>query len=133
MTLISNLIHAFTFGFALLSATACGTTTQFTPTNPSPRAMQSKSPDQVHVYTSSMPERPFTEVGIIQSRQSSELSLDEMPEIIQEMRKEAAKIGCDGVILNGTNNKTVGHHDRHGGSTNTLEGYWGTCIMYQEV
>lgn len=128
----SNLIGAFAFGFALLSATACGTTTQFTPTNPSPRAMQPKAPEQVHVYTSTMPEVPFTEVGIIQARQSSELSLDQMPEIIQKMRKDAAKIGCDGVILNGTNNKTVGHHDRHGGSTSTLEGYWGTCIVYQE-
>jgi hypothetical protein len=118
---------------AFIVLAACGTTTRFTPTNPSPRPMQERDPGSVHVYTTGHPEIPYIEVGVIQSRQSSELSSHEMPEIIQEMRKKAARIGCDGVIINGANNTVVGHQNVDGsGSTSTLEGYWGACIMYEQ-
>lgn len=125
-------MHRFLPALALVIATACGTTTRFSPTNPSPRPMQPRDPGSVHVYTTGHPDVPFTEVGVIQSRQSSRLSLHEMPEIIREMRKKAANIGCDGVIINGANNTVVGHENTDGsGSTGTLEGYWGACIMYE--
>ena len=109
---------------------ACGTTTHYTPTNAPPRQMRAKPANQVHVYTTGKPKVAYAEVGIIQSRQSSRMSLHDMPQIIAKMRKEAARRGCDGVIINGTNNKVVGHHDEYGGSTGTLEGYWGACIVY---
>ena len=115
---------------AAVAVSACGTTTHYKPTNPSPRPMHAKPANQVHVYTTGKPKIAYAEVGIIQSRQSSRLSLDDMPEIIQEMRKEAGKRGCDAVIINGANNTTVGHHDAYGGSTGTLEGFWGACIVY---
>jgi len=119
------------FAVLAVAASACGTTTHYTQTNPPPRQMRAKAASQVHVYTTGKPKVAYAEVGIIQSRQSSRLSFDDMPEIIAEMRKEAGKRGCDGVIINGTNNKTVGSHDPdHGGSTGTLEGFWGACIVY---
>lgn len=115
---------------SLAAVAACGTTTQFAPTNPSPRPMAPRHPDTVQVFTTGNPEVPYVEVGIIQSRQSSRLSLHEMPEMIRELRKEAAKIGCDGVILNGANNTTEGHVIDGDGSAGTLEGFWGACIMW---
>ncbi len=119
---------------ALLAVAACGTTTRFVATNPSPHPLATKQTLQVDVYTTAAPTTPYVEVGILQSRQSSELSLDEMPDIIQKMRAEAAKIGCDGVIINGLSDKTVGsgYGDAHGSSssTTTLEGFWGACIVY---
>ena len=126
------MVRTFPLIVAALSlvATACGTTTRFTPTNPAPTAMVPKAPEQVHIYTTGNPQVAYVEVGIIQSRQSSRMSTDDMPEIIQEMRKEAAKIGCDGVIINGEANATVGSQDEDGGSTGTLEGFWGACIVY---
>lgn len=123
-------ILVLAFVAVAIVAAACGTTTRFTPTNPSPRAMQPRHPQSVQMFTSSAPEAPFVEVGIIQARQSSELSFDDMPEIIQELRIRAAEIGCDGVIINGASDKVVGGGDHHGSSTTTLEGFWGACIMF---
>ena len=77
---------------ALLTV-ACGTTTQWVPTNPSPRPLQPRHPSTVEIWTTGVPNRPYTEVGIITARQSSELSVDDMPEIINELRAEAASIG----------------------------------------
>ena len=38
--------------------------------------------------------------------------------------------GRDGIIIKGTSDTTVGHQDKDGGSTGTLEGFWGACIVY---
>jgi hypothetical protein len=127
-------------GLLALSLAACGTTTRFTATNPSPHPLVPKPAAAVHVYTTGAPEVPYVEVGILQSRQSSSASLHEMPEIISSMRAEAGKIGCDGVIINGTADKhessTSVHSDRKSttvsSSESTLEGFWGACIVYLE-
>ena len=118
---------------ALLFA-ACGTTTQWVPTNPSPRPLGPRDPMTVEIWTTGVPNRAYTEVGIITARQSSELSTDDMPQIINELRAKAAEIGCDAVMLQGKDDKVVGgsstHHGTGGGSTTTLEGYWGACLVY---
>jgi hypothetical protein len=140
ITMIRSFSAAAIFGiFGLgLALAACGTTTQFVSTNPSPRQMHPRPVSSVAVFTASRPEIPYIEVGILQSRQSSGFSSDQMPEIIGAMRKEAAHIGCDGVIVNGAADTTESHETTtvsrhavtHSGSTQTLQGYWGTCIMY---
>ena len=116
----------------LVALTACGTTTRFTATNPSPHPLVAKPADQVHVYTTGAPQIAYVEVGIIQARQSSEYSMDDMPEIIREMRAEAGRIGCDGVIINGVSDKTetTSNFDGSNPNTHTLEGFWGACIVY---
>ncbi len=132
----------FSLLVAVLSLSACGTTTRFVPTNPSPRRMHSRPAQSVAVFTTSRPNVPYVEVGILQSRQSSGFSTDDMPDIIMAMRKQAAKIGCDAVIINGSSDKVEGNDTTtaqsgprgasvtHSSSTQTLEGFWGTCIMY---
>ncbi|MFO0748427.1 MAG: hypothetical protein U1F43_22595 [Myxococcota bacterium] len=126
------------FAAGVLSASvlsACGTQTQFVATNPSPRRLVPRDPSTVEVWTTGVPNVPYTEVGILTARQESELSVDDMPEIIREMRARAAAIGCDAVAINGSSDKVVGNtsSDGHGhvsGSTSTLEGYWGACLVY---
>lgn len=117
---------------ALLAA--CGTTTRFVATNPSPRPLTPRPAAEVHVYTTGAPALAYVEVGILQARQSSDFSTHEMPEIIAELRAEAGKIGCDGVIINGTadtaHGSTVVTRDGVSSSHSTLEGYWGACIVY---
>jgi len=117
--------------------TACGTTTQWVPTNPSPRPLTPRPPSTVEVWTTAVPNRPYTEVGLITARQSSDLSVDGMPEIINELRAEAARIGCDAVMLQGKDDKVVGGGSTFRGtgssSTSTLEGYWGACIVYLDT
>jgi len=120
----------------VLAAAACGTTTQFAPTNPSPRPLSPRLAESVLVFASGLPAQPFVEIGIIQARQSSELSMHEMPEIIAEMRQAAGAQGCDGLLLNGARDKTIssggGTDASVFASTTTLEGFWGTCIVFTE-
>lgn len=143
--------HAFLLASVLscLALTACGTTTKYVATNAPPRAMQPRPPVTVEVYSATHPDRPFTEVGILESQQSSEYSRHDMAEIIGSMRNKAAKIGCDGVIIVGPNDRIAGSDTyaatdktrTRGGSqeltyasttTHTLKGYRGVCIMYRD-
>lgn len=116
---------------------ACGTTTQWVPTNPSPRPMAPRPTSTVEVWTTGVPNRPYTEVGLISAQQSSEFSQHQMPQIIMELRKEAARIGCDAVMLQGKSDKVVGGGSTTLGtgssSTTTLEGFWGACLMYLDA
>ncbi|MEO7093053.1 MAG: hypothetical protein ABI175_07380, partial [Polyangiales bacterium] len=66
----------------MLVLTACGTTAQFAATNPSPRPLAPRPAETVTVFSTGLPDQPFVEVGIIQARQSSEFSVDELPEIL---------------------------------------------------
>ena len=113
----------------LLVAAACGTTTRFIATNPAPHPIASRPAASVAVFTTGHPDVPYVEVGIIQGRQSSTVSFDEMPGIIAAMRADAGKAGCDALIINGSSDKVVG--DRH--STDTLEGFWGACVVYMNA
>lgn len=119
---------------ALLVLSACGTTTRFAATNPAPHPLTARPPAAVEVFATGLPQRPFVEVGLIQGRQSSEFSGDEMPEIIAEMRSEAGKQGCDGLVINGASDsqQSSTYVSRHSmsSSSKTLEGFWGACIVY---
>ena len=129
-------------GFFSLLATllcllsGCGTTVRYVPTNTSPVPMPPVSTDRVTVFASGPPARPFVEVGMIQARQSSTVSVDEMPEIIAEMRKRAAAEGCHGLVITGANNTVAGGSGSATGevyghsSVNTKEGFAGVCIVF---
>jgi hypothetical protein len=112
-----------------LTLAACGTTITQTGINPAPHPMTARPIDSVEVFTSTAPTRPHIDVAILEAKQSSTFSVDRMPEIITELRKRAAEIGCDGLVINGPNNSVVG--DRYG--TSTLHGYNGTCIAYTDA
>jgi hypothetical protein len=119
---------------AMLVLSACGTTTRFAATNSAPHPLMARPSAAVEVFVTGLPQRQFVEVGIIQARQSSEFSNDEMPDIIAEMRTEAGKRGCDGLVINGASDTQqsstyVSHHEMSS-STKTLEGFWGACIVF---
>lgn len=127
---IPSLLPAGLLSIATLALLACGTTTKYTPTNPSPSQMVPKAADAVHVFTTAKPDRPFVEVGILQSRQASIISVHDMPDIIQHMRAEAGSIGCDAVLIHGVDNKTTTQVNHLGKAIETLEGFWGACLVY---
>jgi hypothetical protein len=112
----------------VLFAAACGATTRFVATNPAPHPMVARPAETVQVFTTGHPTRPYVEVGIIQGQQGRGLihNGDQMPEIITKMREDAARTGCDGLIINGNADRVVG--DRH--STGTVQGFWGACIVF---
>jgi hypothetical protein len=114
-------------------AAACGTSLTYHPTNRAPRAMTPRPFDTVEVYTVSLPQRPFVEVGILEAQQESELSLDAPPEVLVKLRQRAAAQGCDAIIMNGANDSVVGHGDRRHSHVTTLRGYRATCIMFSDA
>jgi hypothetical protein len=69
----------------------------------------------------------------VEAQQSSTLSHDDMPEVIENMREEAASRGCDGIILLSANDRVVGGEYDVTGWTQTLKGYRGACIVYQDA
>jgi len=128
---ISSSLLSAALPAALLALAACGTTTRFAPLNSSPHPLAPRPAATVQVLTTSLPAQPYVEIGIIQGTQQSELSLDEMPQIIATMRVEAGRRGCDALVLNGPNNTSPGigqitasDHPR------ALQGFWGTCVVF---
>lgn len=131
---MSSFVRTTTLVCLLLAAVACHTTTQFVPTNTAPRPMHARAPQTVQVISSGAPDRPFVEVGIIESQQSSRYSVDEMSDIIASMRSKAARIGCDALLIQGQNDTEAGTSRglfKGTTDTHTLKGYRGLCLMYE--
>lgn len=78
------------------------------------------------------PEKPYTEISLISSQQTSDFSTDSIPQIIQKMRMEAAQQGCDALIISGQNDITEGSTSGNYGSVTTLKGFHGSCIVYNQ-
>jgi hypothetical protein len=118
--------------FAAASLLGCGTRTSYARLNAPPGPMSPRAPESVEVFSATRPERPYVEVGIIEAQQASDFSSHDMPEIVAEMRARAAAEGCDAVLITSNNDAVVGSTDDAGsGSTTTLKGYRGACVMYK--
>ena len=115
-----------------LLLTGCGTTMMITKLNNSPRPLEQRTPESVDIFVTGKPEKPYIEISLITSQQASEFSIDDTPQIIQKMRLEAAKQGCDALIISGQNDATEGSTRGGTGSVTTLKGFHGACIVYKE-
>jgi uncharacterized lipoprotein YajG len=93
---------------------ACAPQTTFVKTNAAPRALAPRAVDAVLVFTTSMPERAYAEVGIVSSRVSTNPPQSRAT-LLEAIRAEAALQGCDGLII-------------AGGSAVMAEG---TCIVFK--
>ena len=119
--------------FSSLALAGCGTRVDYTPLRGPAGAMTPKSPSQVEVFLTQKPSRPYLEVGLLEARQESTLSLDGQSGIIEELREEAAEIGCDGLIVTGGADQVTGHVGEHGGYVTELKGYRAVCIVWAEA
>lgn len=113
---------------AVLGTIGCSTNVSFMPTNKAPRALQARAVDEVELFTTTKPERSHVEVGLIEVQQQS-LSVDDEKAVMNKLRAEAAKQGCDGLVITGTNDAV----QMIDGDGTTLKGYRGTCIVYKEM
>lgn len=113
--------------FVVVAVSGCGTKVQYSETNAPPRPMFPRSVTEVAVFSSGLPDRPYVEVGMLFARKR-EYSADEMPDILNALRKEAGKRGCDGIVVTGDNSVVVGGQY----STGTLEGIKAACIVWKE-
>jgi hypothetical protein len=122
---------------ATLFVAGCGVTVTTHPLNRPPKAMLPHPVSVVGVYTASKPRERYVEVAMIEVRQESVYSGSER-EVFREMRRKAAAMGCDGLILLGAADAIAG-----GGVWNpltgtqptvaTLHGYRGTCIVMDDA
>jgi hypothetical protein len=120
------------FAVLMLSLAGCGTRVDYMRTNSPPRELSARNPSEVEVFTSGRPERPFVEVGIIESQQQSMYSTDQPAKVFESLREEAARQGCDAIILLGSNDAFQAQTGQYGGSGKTLKGYRATCAVYKD-
>jgi hypothetical protein len=113
----------------------CGTRITYTEVASPPRPMSPKSADEVQVFSTAPPDRPYVEVGLIEAQQASEYSLDNESSVIAKLRAAAAERGCDAIMLTGQADSIVGSSSvsrgSGSGSVGTLEGYSATCLVWQ--
>jgi hypothetical protein len=118
-----------TFLTALLAggALACAAHSGWMPTNPPPRPLEAHSPDDVALFTATMPTRAFVEVGII----SAAPGMDSNDfEVLAQLRKEGGARGCDGLIVIGTNTNTTGSSNAYGITMREQTSFRAACIVY---
>ncbi len=60
--------------------------------------MNAKPVQEVAIYTTVVPDRPYVEVGIVSARAEGSV-LPSRAKLIETVREEAAARGCDGLIL----------------------------------
>jgi hypothetical protein len=101
--------------FAACVVHAVPADTTFTSTNRPTREMRARAFDSVEVYTSSVPPRPYHEVGIIRS------TAFQSADAVNGLHAKAAEVGCDGVIVTSTG---MNQYDR------TV--YNGACFLYPD-
>ena len=108
--------------------TACGgTTVQYVPTNPPPRALAPRTAAAVEVFTSRAPERPYSDVGYLEVEENDGYTRADSERLLGELREAAASRGCDGLVVSGEVERTP-HHGvfrRH-----PVRALRGTCIVF---
>jgi hypothetical protein len=123
-------VRCVMWGLAVaLSSAGCGTALEFVRTATPPYTLPSRAPGQVDLFTTSKPQRPFVEVGIVESQQE-QWSLDSPQVVLEKMREYAGQLGCDGLVVFAGNDATSVSGSASGTTSRTLKGYRGTCIVY---
>ena len=119
---------------ALLCSAACGTAINYIPTAPQPNGMHTRSPEHVKLFMTGKPDRAYTEIGLIESQQTSMLSEGGPELIISDMRAFAGQQGCDALVIFGGNDATVvSSSNSNYTSSHTLKGYRGSCLVYTQA
>jgi hypothetical protein len=113
----------------LLCGAACGTELNYIETARPPRNLFVRGPEQVEVFMTSKPTRPFVELGMIESQQES-LSLDDAQAVVAKMREFAGECGCDALVIFAGNDTTKTSGGKDFTSSRTLKGYRGACLVY---
>ena len=115
----------------LLLVAACGSSIRATEINTAPRPLQARTPEQVEVFTSGPPARPHIDVTFFEVQQDSEMSSDDTREFIIKLREEAARKGCDGLVIGGVTHEPAGTLLDNQTPT-SYKGMTATCIVYSD-
>jgi hypothetical protein len=124
-----------TYLVALVLAAGCGTSIQTTPLNPAPRAMPPRHPASVELFSSGAPQRAHIDVALLEAEESSSFSIHRTQEMLNKLREEGAKLGCDAVVIGGVSSREPGITDTESwlvDNPKNRKGVFATCIVYTE-
>jgi hypothetical protein len=119
----------FAFGALALSGAACGVAIEQTPLSAPPRPLTPKSPEQVEVFTSGRPTKPYRDIALMQMEEASVYASKSEAEILRRLRAMAAQRGCDGLVVLGQSGNV--QTSINGDYARTLRGLRATCIVYE--
>jgi len=119
-----------TFVAAIALLAGCGTTIRTTTINPAPHAMQPRPPASVQIYSSGPPQLPYVDVAYLEAEQTTSLSVHDTPEMLANLRKQAAAMGCDGVVLGGITHSADSVVSVAADVSSSRKGITATCIMF---
>jgi hypothetical protein len=101
LQLVEDLMSRLWFGFVVLAA-GCGTSVRYTSLQSPPHALASRPPSTVEVLEAE-PARAYATVGIIETQPDSAYAETRLtPALVDEMRREAARVGCDALVMQGS-------------------------------
>lgn len=116
------------FFVVALCNTACGSTTlNYIETRQPPGRLHQRSPERVEIFMTGKPDRPFVEIGLIESQQGG---ADGVKAVIAKMRRFAGERGCDALVIFAGNDATVTSGGKDFTVSETLRGYRGSCLVY---
>ena len=118
---------------AFLLAVGCGTSIHATTINPSPHPMTPRPPATVEMFTSGAPPRPHVDVAFLEAEESSGLSLDRTPQMLDKLRARGADMGCDAIVIGGMSSRDPGVGDAESWLVENpkgRKGIYATCIVY---
>jgi hypothetical protein len=104
------------------------TTVTYTPLNAPPHDPKARRPEEIQVFSSTPPERPHVDVGLI-SVQEGGGGYETPASLIWALRQSGAEKGCDALLLAAPSSTTrptgLTYFDR------SFQVYSATCIVYR--
>jgi hypothetical protein len=125
-TKLASLVLIWVCG--LLTTTGCGVSVGWMMTNPAPRALKPRPAEEVQLFTATVPTRSFVEHGLVTAG-VGQLGPGEFAQL-GALREEAAKHGCDGLVVTSENKLAVG--DGYGSAAERTSGFRAVCIVYND-
>jgi hypothetical protein len=108
-----------------------GPTLSFARTSTPPHELRPQPPEKVEIFMAAPPSRPYVELGMLESSVMFDGdNADSMPELINDMREYAGRLGCDALVILGKNDGVTTGFGKHGGASAKYKGYRGSCLVY---
>lgn len=63
--------------------------------------MHARPPASVEIFSSGPPARAHVDIAYLEAKRATSVSFDAMQELFAQLRDEAARMGCDGVVIGG--------------------------------
>jgi hypothetical protein len=86
---------------------ACGVTMSYSPLNEPPHPLEPREASSVEIFNTKPPTQDYVEVGMIQAVNESAVVPADNLELMQMLREEGAKHGCDGIVMAGADKAAV--------------------------